>query len=261
MKISDSLRQECMPEMIYSICKLVGNKSYKKNDVKKLITLDCTAVQEYNKAYKFACECGFIEETSDEKVLTVFSKDQLSSFRKFRYAIFSDIFKNEPTIFNLLAKWFLRQDSSIFEVKSAQDMAVIIPKDIFAGKEKDSVLGFRFWMVALGLGMFSKSGNANSLVFATNNAIVDWLEFDTPFKKNTPILAKDFIKRLITDCPVFEDCVSDNQINLALSMGLRVLHINNVIELRYVTDSGDIWHLVESISNPRTNKITEVIVR
>lgn len=259
MKIADSLRQECMPEIIYSICKLVSSKSYKKEEIKRLITLNCDSVQEYNKAYAFANECGFIKSGGDEKVSTVFSKEQLSSFRNFRYVIFKEIFKGALTIFNLLARWFLGQGSEIFGVKSAQDLSVKFPKETFAGK--DFALGFRFWMVSLGLGMFSKTGNSQCLVFATNNAIQDWLEFEKPFKKNTTILAKEFFDKLVSDCPVFESCINRNQINLSLSMGLRVLHINGVIELKYVTDSGDIWYLVESISNLRTNKITEIIVR
>lgn len=261
MKIADSLRQECMPEIIYTICKLVGSKTYKKDEIKRYITLNCDSVQEYNKAFAFAAECGFIKVNSDEKVSTVFTKEQLSSFRSFRHAIFMDVFKGEPTVFSSLAKWYLTQKSDVFGIKSAQDLAVKFPKEIFAGKEKDSALGFRFWMVALGLCMFSKTGNSLSLIFATNNAIQDWLEFEKPFKKGTTILAKEFISKLVAECPVFESCVEGNQLNLALSMGLRVLHLNGVIELKYVTDSGDIWHLVESISNPRTNKITEIIVR
>ena len=160
MKIADSLRQECMPEIIYTICKLVGSKSYKKDEIKSYITLNCDSVQEYNKAFAFANECGFISVGGDEKVTTVFTKEQLSSFRNFRHAIFMDIFKGEPTIFNSLAKWYLGQNSDVFGIKSAQDLAVKFPKEIFSGKEKDSALGFRFWMVALGLCMFSKTGNS-----------------------------------------------------------------------------------------------------
>lgn len=260
MKIADSLRQECMPEIIYSICKFVGNKSYKKDEIKRYITLNCDSVQDYNKAFSFANECGFIKTDSGDNVTTAFTQDQLSSFRNFRHTIFKEVFKSEPTMFNLLAKWFLNQNSEIFNVKSAQDLAVKFPPEIFK-KEKESVLGFRFWMVALGLCMFSKSGKTLKLNFATHNAILDWLEYEKPFKKGSTILAKDFFDRLITECPVFESCVEDNHLNFALSLGLRVLHMNGDIELKYVTDSGDIWYLVESISDPRTNRITEIIVR
>lgn len=261
MKIADSLRHECMPEMIYSICKLAGSKAYTKDEVKRLITLDSDELQIYNKAYRFAVECGFISENADDIVLVNFSKEQISSFRAFRYAIFLDVFKNSSTIFTALAKWYLSQSTDIFTYKSAQDLAVVIPNDMFSGIEKDYVLGFRFWMAALGLGMFSKSGGSEILVFATNNIILDWLTFDKPFKRGKPILAREFFNILTTSCPAFSDCINGNDINLALSMGLRVLHLNEVIELKYTTDSGDIWHLPNSISNPQTNNTTEIIVR
>ncbi len=261
MKISDSLRHECMPEMIYSICKLAGSKAYAKDEVKRLITLDSDELQIYNKAYRFAVECGFISENADDIVVVNFSKEQLSSFRAFRYAIFMDVFKSGGTIFTALAKWYLSQGTDIFTYKSAQDLAVVIPNDMFSGIEKDYVLGFRFWMATLGLGMFSKSGGSEILVFATNNIILDWLTFENPFKKGKPILAREFFGLLTQSCPVFSDCVSGNDVNVALSMGLRVLHLNGAVELKYTTDSGDIWHLSNSISNPHTNNITEIIVR
>lgn len=261
MRIADSLRQECMPEMVYSICKLVGSKSYIKDEIKRLITLDSNEVSNFNKAYRFAIECEFISENDDNKVTTNFTDKQLCSFVSFRYAIFDDIFNNSLTTFTSLAKWFLIQDTDVFTLKTSQDFAAHIPNDMFAGIEKDYILGFRFWMIALGLGMFSKSGASDVLVFATNNILKDWLEISKPFKKGSHVLAKEFFETLKKDCPVFVDCIKGNEINLALSLGLRVLHINNIIELKYITDSGDIWHLTNSISNPHTNNITEILVR
>lgn len=261
MRIADSLRQECMPEMIYSICKLVGSKSYSKDEIKRLISLDCEETSNFNKAYRFAIECEFVKENDDNKVKTNFSDKQLSSFVFFRYAIFEDVFTNSSTTFTSLAKWFLTQNTDVFTLKSAESFAAQIPNDMFAGVEKDYILGFRFWMTALGLGMFSKSGASDVLVFATNNILKNWVEISKPFKKGSHVLAKEFFERLQKDCPVFADCIKGNDINISLSLGLRVLHTNNLIELKYTTDSGDIWHLTNSISNPHTNNITEIIVR
>ncbi len=261
MKIHDSLRQECMPEMVYSICKLAGSKKYSKVELKKLITLDSTDVQTYNKAYRFAVECGFIKEDSSDIVISNFKKEELSDFKNFRYTIFMNIYNNENTTFNELSKWFLSQNSDVFKYKSAQDLSIVIPNDMFSNIEKDYILGFRFWIVALGLGMLQKSGSGNMLVFSCNTILSEWLKNAKPFKKNQTIIMKDFIKTLTEQCPVFSSCINGNNINLALSMGLRVLHINNIIELKYTTDSGNIWHLTNSLTNPATNNITEIIVR
>lgn len=261
MKIENSLRQECMPEMVYSLCKLVGSKAYPHEEIKRLITLDSNDVSEFNKVLRFAVECEFIGENSENKATTTFTPKELASFRTFSYAIFRDVFKNSKTRFNGLARWFLTQQTDIFTCKSAQELAVKIPVDQFPGVDNNYMLGFRFWMVSLGLGMFSKSGGSEVLVFATNNILLEWLAFEKPFKKRKPILAREFFERLIQDCPVFGDCIIGNEVNLALSMGLRVLHLNEVIELKNITDSGDIWHLTKSVSNPQTDNITEIIVR
>jgi len=261
MKIHDSLRQECMPEMVYSICKLAGSKVYDKDEIKRLITLNSSELQTYNKVYRFAIESGFIIENADNKVIANFTDKELANFKNFRYAIFMDIFKNSNTVFTELAKWYLSQETDIFTNKSAQELSVVIPDYMFAGIEKDYVLGFRFWAVALGFAMLQKAGSGSTLVFATNQILQDWLTFAKPLKKRKAVLAKEFFDKLVNDCPLFGSCINENNINSALSMGLRVLHLNEVIELKYTTDSGDIWHLTNSISNPKTNNITEIIVR
>ena len=264
MKIHDSLRQECMPEMVYSICKLAESKQYEKNELKRLITLGSStkeSIEQFNKIYRFSIESAFISESDDEMVQTQFTKQQLSDFRSFRYAVFMEVFQDNTAIFTGLCKWYLSQGTEIFTKKSAQDLGIEMPEYIFSGIDKEYVLGFRFWAVALGIAILQKAGSGATLVFATNQIIEDWLKFAKPFKKNTTILAKEFFNVLLSSCPVFTDCINGNDINCALSMGLRVLHQNNIINLGFTTDSGDIWHLTNSISNPKTNNITEIIVR
>lgn len=263
MNISNTLRQECMPEMVYSICKLAGSKSYYKEDVKRLITLGNTSKEsndQYNKVYRFAIDCGFIGEDVNDNVFVNFSKKELSCFKAFRYAIFSDVFKNSQTIFTSLTKWYLSQERDIFSVKAIGDLLTRVPQDLGVRSE-EYLLGFRFWIVALGLAMMQKAGKGATLVFATNNILNDWIELSNPFEKGKPILANEFFDKLTIDCPLFKCCMVGNDINLALSMGLRVLNLNGLIELKYTTDSGDIWHLTNSISDPKTNNITEIIVR
>lgn len=263
MNISNNLRQEYMPEMIYSICKLVGSKSYDKDELKRLITLGSSlkeSGEQYNKVYNFAIDCGFISEDISNKICSNFNKEELLNFRHFRYAIFSNIFKNSNTMFKSVAEWYLSQNMDIFDTKSTLDLLRVIPQDLGV-KSEEYLLGFRFWMVTLGLAMLQKSGNSSALVFTTNHILLDWIEISKPFKSGENVIAKDFFKKLTIDCPIFKSSINNNDINLALSMGLRVLDLNNVIELKYTPDSGDIWHLINSISQPKTNHITEIIVR
>jgi len=261
MKIDNSLRQECMPEMVYSICKLAGYKSYTKEELKSLITLNNSDSPNYNKVYNFALECEFLSENLSGTINTNFSDKELSCFRNFRYAIFRDVFKDSNNIFTNLTRWYLTQSREILSVKSAEDFQIAIPREQFGNISKEYVLGFRFWLSALGLAMLQKAGVGRVAVFATNSILLDWIEFEKPFKKGKSTLARDFITKLIQDCPAFSDCTSENSINLALSMGLRVLHQNEIIELKYTADSSDVWHLIASINSPNTNNISEIIVR
>lgn len=263
MNISNSLRQECMPEMVYTICKLAESKTYDKETLKRLITLDSSSKESnelFNKVYRFALDCKFLIDKTDDKVYVNFDSKELESFRLFRYKIFRNVFTNLSTVFPEIAMWYLSQDTDVFAKKSVVELLTIIPQEMGVTSE-EYLLGFRFWMVALGLASLQKSGQSLTFVFATHHILMDWLEISNPFKKKSTIRARDFFSKLIEVCPIFNSCVSGNNINLALSMGLRVLHLNGMIELKYITDSGDIWHLTNSISYPNTNNITEIIVR
>lgn len=258
MKIHDSLRQECMPEMVFVLCKLSANGSYTKEKLKKLITLDTDKTDNYNKVFRFAVECGFLTETPEGIIHCEFSTSQVSSFKNFRYAVFHEINKPDGTVFNTLAQWYLSQGLDILQLSADRDLTTwAIRADISANIDENIIHGFRFWMAAFGLVTSEKY----PLVFSTNVVMEEWLKQATPFAKNTPILARQFFDTLIREIPLFAGCISDNNLNVALSMGLRVLHLNKLIELKYTTDSGDTWHLTESISNPSTNHITEIIVR
>jgi hypothetical protein len=250
-----------MPEMVYAVCRLAGSKPYTRDEMQKLITLGSNHTSVFNDVFRFSVDCGYISERPDGTYDVNFTKEQLSSFREFRYAICREIFRGEGTMFTALMRWFLSRNAEILTIKSAEDLAIAVPKELFPGVEKDYMLGFRFWAVALGFCMLHIASHISALVFAANHALLDWLEYEQLFKKGATVLARDFFGALIKSCPAFADCIRGNDIGLSLSMGLRVLHIGGMIELRYTTDSGDIWHLTDSISHPQTNNITEIIVR
>ena len=270
MIIADSLRQEAMPEMVYAICKMALNKP-KKATMKKLITLDQDgeSATQFSKVYDFATNCKFINGAGNETVTTDFTEEELSSFRRFRFAVLSNVFAGQDTAFTTAAKWYLSQNSpqkmqkgeTVFGLSSAAEFVAALPKDLKV--DENFVNGFRYWMSALGLVTFSMAGATGTsrppLLFATHRALKDWLEFKTPFQKGSYIPARAFFGKLVADCPVFSTCIDGNTVSASLSTGLRVLDQCGVIELKRITDAGDVWHLTRS--NTQINDITDLIIK
>lgn len=262
MKIADTLRHECMPAMVYSICKMCIN-DIEKNELQKLITLDDNSKpsqEQFNKVFAFAKECMFIAENNGI-VSCKLNADKLNSFKEFRMQVFKGVFENRNTKFTKMVEWYLQKSSTdIFAVDTADALAALVNAEIGLGVDKFFALGFRFWMVDLGLAAM-QNYRKSAIVFACHNIIKQILE-ECDLEKNRSIQARIFMNNLLEEGVVFKGLVSNNKINTALSMALRVLRDAGSIELIYVKDSSDVWHLQDSKFDVNNfNKFTEVIIR
>ena len=271
MIIADTLRQEMMPEMVFSICKLAVNKP-KKEEMQRQTTLDTDgdSAAQFTRVFQFATKCGFISEAGDGTVSTSFSKTDLSSFRRFRYSVLRSVFASQDTAFTIAAKWYISQDipqtvhkgQSVFSLNTAAEYVTAMPKSL--NVDENFVNGFRFWMAALGLVSFTALGTAvasRPMLFATHRALGDWIEYSEPFKTEALVSARAFFERLVFDLPVFSNCIEGNIVSSSLSSGLRVLESCGQIEIKRITDAGDVWHLSKSNFYSKSNDFTDIIIK
>lgn len=271
MIIADTLRQEAMPEMVFAICKM-ALLNPQKGDLEKVMTLQSgeKSSTQFARVYQFSIKSGFIKEAGDGTVSTVFSEEDLSSFRRFRYAVLRGVFAEQDTSFTALAKWYLSQNipdnvdrgQSVFSLGTAADFVRDLPNSISV--DEYFIQGFRFWMVALGLTSFNPLGPgavSRPLLFATHRAIGDWLEFSNPFQKEVRIHAREFFEKLTRDLPVFDGCIKNNTVVSSLSSGLRVLQSCGQIEIVRVADAGDVWHLSRSAYYSTSNDLTDLVIK
>ncbi len=271
MIIADTLRQEAMPEMVYAVCRMALLKP-KKTQMRSMITLekDGESADQFNKVYQFAINCGFIKESGDETVSTDFTESELSSFQHFRHAVLCNVFASQDTAFTTAAKWYVSRNipqnivkgQTVFSLNTAAEFVQAMPKEL--NIDENFVNGFRFWMAALGLVSFSALGTGSSrppLMFATHRAIGDWLTFSEPFQKEAYIPARSFFNKLVLDLPVFSRCIDGNTVASSVSSGLRVLESCGRIELKRVTDAGDVWHLSKSNTYWKSNDITDIVIK
>lgn len=263
MRIVDSLRQEHMPDMVYTLCKFVGNKRMKHDDVMKYITLNDSednekSRQNFSQVYSFSKDCGFILVEPDGTIVSAFEKKDLENFRKFRYRVFVNVMDDLNTDFTGLVKWILNQDKSFLSSSKPNEIIANVPSNYTI--TMNYVRGFYFWIEALGLVNILETPSRR-IYFATHEILRDWLRYEKPFKKGERILFRNFVSRLLEDCPIFEEAFRDNRINFALSGALRILSESNQIELIYTKDSGDMWNLYNSNAYQSSNQVTELEVK
>lgn len=272
MKIADSLRQEPMPEMVYSLCKL-ALKYDTKEELRKLLTLGNNAEQsksQFNHVYNFSIECGFISENDKGKTLCNFKPEELQDFRHFRYRVFKSVFQESDTNFTKLARWFMTQTvpgdfytkQSILGMNSSSDFIAQVPAEIKLDDAGNYYNGFRFWMTALGLTSLNPQAGANgTILYAAQRILTDWLEFEGELEIGAMYPFRVFFDKLVSDCPLFSECAFQNSLCTSFSMALRVLHNCGTIELIHVNDAKDVWQLDSSTYYSNLTGVTDIKYR
>lgn len=258
MKISDNLRQEDEPNIVYAICKLVGRNEFTKSEIFDLMTdkKDNQGIFVHN--FRFAEDCGFIK-VDNEKVECLIPQSELSSCEKFVTYIWNKVFKVENN-FTKITRWFLNSNIDISKVAAEQlaskcyEVAVV---------DQNFIRGWHWWIQAFGLGTISSyltKGGSRYIMYDCSIALERFIKSN--YKKNDVVKAKQFFKDLCSKHAEFQGLIDfnakDNKICDSLSLGLRLLHNTKLIELIYTPDSADIWHLVESFSHKIKFDITEI---
>lgn len=266
MKIDDSLRNEIMPEMVYSLCRLVASRRMPQDAIVEALALgqdNKNTKMSVNKVFKFAEKSGLIrkDDADDESWVCLLDNDALVSFRAFRYAILRDAAPSEEARFGKIVQWYLSQDPEIFSIDSGEELIKGMPQD-FMMNDAQNARGFIIWASALGLMQrgYAGSRRAMSIYPRIDGCISDWLYFDKPFPIQELMPVREFMQKMKDDCPLLRDTFSGNDIGRPLSNALRILEGTGWIRLRYTKDSGDVWHLKKSITRQMTNDITEIEV-
>lgn len=250
MKIADSLRQECMPEMVYTLCKMTCVQDDREKIQAAICLKDSVkkSQEQFNIVYLFAKNCGFITEQNG-KVKCLLDESKMDTFRQFRMQIAKNVFKTNDSKFEKIARWYMgKEDYYIFSRDTADSLSEYINQELHVEISKDYTLGFRFWMADLGFLSF-QNYRRGALMFSCHNFLLQWIN-EQGFVEGEFFPVRKMMDTLITDCPLFESMIYNNHLNLALSMAMRVLKNAGYIDTIRVKDSGDVWHIKDSNLDP-----------
>lgn len=255
MLIPENVRQECMPMMVYNVCKLASYRECTKQDIIRLITagtcdaqndddtadevLDTKSANPVSKVIKFCTDGEFVKEDNG-KYKCLINPTCLSSFSDFTYEILCNLKKRENSSFDVFFNAVMNQKRNISDYSTAQSYIKLVKNEKV--KSEDRVHGCLFWMEALGFIGFDgiKKG---SIHFSMDDVIQQFV-----IKKgiNGYYNASAFFSLMKNEIPFIDYCLKDNVVNYAMSQGLRVLERQGILRFDTQSDSGDIWHLEQS---------------
>lgn len=260
MPFSKKIQKEATPKRVYSLLKLVEYKTMTKEKLEKLLMPDGLSEggnTPFSATYNFAEKAKLIKSIDGGGiVLDKISCEDLKDWKSYKIFMAKLLFSNEDSNFLKLTWWYLEQGREVLNYSSSRDIQKYLNGDLGVLSE-DDVLGWRFWMAFLGLGILS----ARIILPNPYQRLRDIIEEDKLLDRDKEIPISQFIDFIIDNCNELKSCVNGNNINFGLSNGLRTLHDQKYIELIMTSDSSDVWHLykmeheiIENITGVKINR-------
>lgn len=273
MPFIERLTNETTPKRVFSFLKLVDLQPMSKEEAGKYLQPNSIADSKSlaNKVHTFLNNGGLIEETSDNKLHLKMEKNEIASMKAFRKAIARRVFQYPDFMFCRFTSWYIMRGEKVFNepprlLEATFNEELNSDKSFTNEYNATNITGWRTWAAFLGFGYVHNG------ILIPNTAIrlKDLLE-DTELPKGKSMPFKQFIDWVKIEAPEL-DGGKINQVNrgntsyekqtlsLGLSSGLRALHDEGLIELKYVSDAIDTWYL-QKASHAITDKVSEITIR
>ena len=265
----NSVKKEATPERLYSLIKIIEEKSpISKNELSSIIvptTLNKSKTTNFGSIIEGVLELNMATINENNEVVFCGDSATVKTMDSFRRYCNSLLFVNHSTAFYKTFSCILSSDDRWFQYGSVTTSAEI-NRYIYEETglqslklEKDIILGVRFWFGFLGMGFF----NENTMTFLPNmyTALKDFMILGS-IEKGKEYSVEEFLDNLHSSSAVaLKNARESLTLNLAMSNALRLLHDNKEIELKKHLDSEKIWHLFPNEEHEFTSDITHIIIK
>jgi len=253
----DRFRTEVTPKRIYSLLKLAKNGKYKRSELASYLQpKELNKNQDvFSTVFRFASQSNILDIDSDGYIKCKIDSKDLDDIKKFRRKIAKLIFGDNDSNFMNYTAWFLAQNEKIFKYKTQQDIANTL-KNEFVNLVEEDLLAWKTWAGFLGIGFL----HGSLLVPNLYTRILDCLSTDEDLPLNIEIKFAEFIEWVKKYCPECQRGISEKKLPLGLSNGIRLLHDNNIIKLKYIADSIDKWFLYKITNHDFPETISHIII-
>lgn len=263
----DEMKHEAIPERVFALCDLVKSKTVSEADAREFFQPKELAGTSYFPMVRDAAqELGLINVV-DKKISLAVDKKFVTSMEDMRKYIISHISVIREGQFYETSQAYFELNEKAYEYKSVtdQDLMDALEKNISRKLDVDDMRAWRFWAAYLGFGHLARvaESNTNQMNFLPNlyrylKAAIEVANFE----KNKEYRIDDFISEIQLSCDIaMKDAINSRRLNMAMSYGLRMLHDNGEIELRYQLDNKNLWYLYPSEIHAIKSEISHVTIR
>lgn len=232
----DGMLPDPTPERVYSICRIIADKSCSNSELQKAASLypgTPQATTEVSASIRTAEELGVIQN-KDGVYSVIIPAEVLNTYIGFRQYVSDRVFKQKDTTFFKVTEWYLSKNEKVVEYDSWEDKAAAAVQDGIDGIKENDMLGWRFWASFLGEGYLHNRLLIPNMKVRIQDVLATKFKQDYSFDRE--ISAKEFLTWLQVYIPE-AIILSDAPLVLGVSNGLRSLAESGLIAIRAQMDA------------------------
>lgn len=242
---------EAIPARVFALYKIVASKNgILRSDLKEL--MEPSGIEGgssyFNTVLNTAVELKLVE-IQDNYVSLLVSKEEMKSIDDLRLYVISKLENYENEQFYICTNAIVNLDEKIYKYPSVADSGMLTFLSESAGQQVTAPMarGWRFWAQFLGIGYM------NEMVFLPNAYIfIKHVIKLMDLEKGKEYQMDDFMAKFNQYGRVLTaNSKKDRYLNIALSSGLRELHDNGEIVLKYISDQEANWSMFPSSESYR----------
>ena len=264
----NNLKKEAIPERIFSLLKIVEEKSpIPKKDLSSILIpddLNQSSSSYFGPVFEGAQELKLIDIDNDSNVLFIGNKSDIKNMSCFRRYCNEKLFIDSSTDLYKVLSCILSLNDELLKygsiTTSTEVNRIICNKTgiISQNLEKGVLLGLRFWYGFLGFGF----ANEKYMLLLPNmyHALKDFMKLGN-IDEGQEYSVEEFLDNLHSGSSVaLKNARETLSLNLAMSNALRLLHDNKEIELKIHLDSEKKWHMFPNEEHEFTSEITHIFI-
>ena len=265
---ADKMKHEAIPERVFALCELVKNKTWNESDAKEYFEPSSLKGSSYFPMVRDAAsqyQLGLVNVT-DKKIKLAVDKDVVASMETMRKYIIGHINVVKNGLFYETSQVYFDLNEKVYEYGSVteQELMDVLQRKMSRKLDVDDMRAWRFWAAYLGFGHLARSStNQTQMNFLPN--LYRYLQAAievSALEKGKEYRFDDFVSIIQSSCGIaMKDALTSRRLNMAMSYGLRMMHDNGEIELRYQLDNKNLWYLYPADLHALRSEVSHITIR
>lgn len=272
MPFVERLANTMTPNRVLALCQLVAYRGFTKEELSELLqpTHLNNRKEQFNNVFSFANKNLIEENPLTGKIQLKVNKEDIGTHEAFRRTVSKIALQNTNLMFYRFTSWYLMHGEKVF-AKNSKDLADSFNSEMnfdddTPNKYNDTnINAWKTWACFLGYG-YSHAGN---VIPNTAVRLMDLIVESKEITKRKFIPFAEFIDWLGSVSPELDggevfnrskgrSSLPSQTLSLGLSSGLRALHDQGVITLKYQSDAIDTWFLTECKTHEIIMGVSEI---